>query len=113
MGFLQGITDPISRKIYYKSILAVLPVLTTFFLLVEMIRLFIRFNPFSVCLLISYCSLYIYYKGNWLGILPIRQKITLATIIIWVLGLHYFAKIEDFKHINTGKTNSGEEASNH
>jgi sterol desaturase/sphingolipid hydroxylase (fatty acid hydroxylase superfamily) len=46
MGFLQDITDPVNKKIYYQSILSILSVLTTFFLLVEMIRLFIRFNPF-------------------------------------------------------------------
>ncbi|MCP9766595.1 fatty acid hydroxylase family protein [Lacihabitans sp. LS3-19] len=46
MGFLQDISDPINKKIYYKSILAILSILTTFFLLVEMIRLFFKFNPF-------------------------------------------------------------------
>ena len=47
MGFLQDITDPVNKKIYYKSILAILSILTTFFLLVEMIRLFFKFNPFQ------------------------------------------------------------------
>lgn len=47
MGFLQDITDPINKKVYYKSILAILSILTTLFLLVEMIRLFFKFNPFQ------------------------------------------------------------------
>jgi sterol desaturase/sphingolipid hydroxylase (fatty acid hydroxylase superfamily) len=46
-GFLNDISDPINKKIYYKAVLAVLSVLTTFFLLVEMIRLFIQYNPFK------------------------------------------------------------------
>lgn len=47
MGFLNDITDPISKKIYYKAVLAILSMLTTFFLLVEIIRLFVQFNPFK------------------------------------------------------------------
>ncbi len=47
MGFLKDITDPVNKKVYYKSILAILSILTTFFLLVEMIRLFFKFNPVS------------------------------------------------------------------
>ena len=45
MGFLKDISDPINKKIYYKSILSILSILTTFFLLVEMIRLFLKYNP--------------------------------------------------------------------
>ena len=47
MGFLQDISDPINKKIYYKAVLAILSILTTFFLLVEMIRMFVRYNPFD------------------------------------------------------------------
>ena len=47
MGFLQDISDPIRKKIYYQSILALLSVLTTFFMLLEMFRLFIQLNPFN------------------------------------------------------------------
>jgi sterol desaturase/sphingolipid hydroxylase (fatty acid hydroxylase superfamily) len=46
MGFLQDITDPIQKKTYYQAALAILSFLTTFFLLVEMCRLFLRHNPF-------------------------------------------------------------------
>ena len=45
MGFLQDISDPVHKKMYYKSILAILSILTTFFLLLEMISLFFKFNP--------------------------------------------------------------------
>lgn len=47
MGFLNDITDPLSKRIYYKAVLAILSMLTTFFLLVEIIRLFVQFNPFK------------------------------------------------------------------
>lgn len=45
-GFLADITDPVNKRIYYMAALAILSMLTTFFLLVELIRLFFQFNPF-------------------------------------------------------------------
>lgn len=45
-GFLADITDPVNKRIYYMAALAILSMLTTFFLLVELIRLFLQFNPF-------------------------------------------------------------------
>lgn len=47
MGYLQDLTDPIQKKNYYQSVMALLSILTTFFLLVEMIRLFTQLNPFK------------------------------------------------------------------
>ena len=47
MGYLNNTADPIQKKIYYQSVMALLSMLTTFFLLVEMIRLFITQNPFK------------------------------------------------------------------
>ncbi|MBZ5859305.1 sterol desaturase family protein [Flavihumibacter profundi] len=47
MGFLQDITDPVNKKIYYKAALAIISILTTFFLLFEMVKLFLHFNPFK------------------------------------------------------------------
>lgn len=44
-GFLGNITDPVNKKVYYKAALAILSMLTSFFLLTEMIRLFIKLNP--------------------------------------------------------------------
>ena len=41
MGYLDNLSSPIQKKIYYQSVMALLSILTTFFLLVEMIRLFI------------------------------------------------------------------------
>lgn len=47
MGYLEDLTDPIQKKNYYQSVMALLSILTTFFLLVEMIRLFVKLNPFK------------------------------------------------------------------
>ena len=47
MGYLNNMADPIQKKIYYQSVMALLSMLTTFFLLVEMIRFFITMNPFK------------------------------------------------------------------
>ena len=45
MGYINDLADPIQKKIYYQSVMSLLSILTTFFLLVEMIRLFITTNP--------------------------------------------------------------------
>ncbi len=47
MGYLNNMADPIQKKIYYQSVMALLSMLTTFFLLVEIIRLFVIMNPFK------------------------------------------------------------------
>ena len=47
MGYLNDMADPIQKKIYYQSVMALLSILTTFFLLVEMIRLLVKMNPFK------------------------------------------------------------------
>lgn len=52
-----------------------------------------------VCLLAFYSSNFIYYTSTYLEILPIMQKLTFLVTIIWVLGLEYFTKKEDFEHI--------------
>ncbi|MBX7153032.1 hypothetical protein K1X84_15500 [bacterium] len=62
----------------------------------------------TVCLLVFYCSLYLYYTGTFLKFLPIMQKITFASIIALVLGLEYFTGKEDFQNIKTGKQHIGE-----
>src|SRR3954468_607216 len=51
------------------------------------------------CLLVFYCSLYMYYSGTYLKFLPIMQKVTFASTIILILGLEYFSQKEDFEHI--------------
>jgi hypothetical protein len=48
------------------------------------------------CLLILYLNNYIYYTQNLLHLLPILQKVSLLSIIIWLLGLEYVATKEDF-----------------
>ena len=49
-----------------------------------------------ICLLILYLNNYIYYTQNGLIWLPILQKISFLTIILWLLGLEYYASKEDF-----------------
>ena len=46
MGYLKDLTDPVQKQNYYQSVMTILSILTTFFLLVEMIRLFFKLNPF-------------------------------------------------------------------
>ena len=47
MGFAGDLYDPIKKKAFYQSVLTLLSILTTFFLLLEMLRLFIQLNPFK------------------------------------------------------------------
>lgn len=47
-------------------------------------------------ILILYLNNYIYYTQNGLPWLPILQKISLLTLIIWLLGLEYIATKESF-----------------
>lgn len=49
-----------------------------------------------VCMVILYLNNYIYYTQNGLSWLPILQKISLLTLIGWLLGLEYWASKEDF-----------------
>jgi hypothetical protein len=49
-----------------------------------------------LCLLNLYVNNYIYYTQNLLHLLPILQKVSLLSIIIWLLGLEYVAKKENF-----------------
>lgn len=56
-----------------------------------------------VGLLIFYGTLYLYGTGSF-KFLPIMQKLNFAVTIVLVLSLQYFAKAEDFQHINPGKT---------
>src|SRR6187402_2288580 len=45
-GFLKDVTDPVNKKTYYLAAISILSVLTTFFLLTEIVRLFYSHNPF-------------------------------------------------------------------
>lgn len=49
-----------------------------------------------LCLVILYLNNYIYYTQNGLAWLPILQKISLLTLIGWLLGLEYWASKENF-----------------
>lgn len=64
------------------------------------------------CLLVFYCSLYMYYSGTYLKFLPIMQKVTFVSTIILILGLEYFTKMKDFEHLETGKSTIPTKATN-
>ena len=51
----------------------------------------------TICLLVFYCSEYVYYTSSFLEILPILQKLTLFITSTWVLSLQYFTTITDFE----------------
>lgn len=60
----------------------------------------------TIFLIVYYATLYLYGSGNYLGFLPIMQKITFVFTIILILGLEYFTQKEDFQHIKVGKSSS-------
>jgi hypothetical protein len=53
-----------------------------------------------ITLLIFYYTVYLWGISDW-GLLPIMQKINLATSTLLILGLEYFTTKEDFEHIKT------------
>jgi hypothetical protein len=55
-----------------------------------------------ICLLFFYYSVYLWATSNW-NLLPITQKVNLATSTLLILGLEYFTQKEDFAHIKTRK----------
>jgi len=50
-----------------------------------------------VCLLVFYSAMYIYYTGNFIGLLPIMQKLDLTIVITWMLSLQFFTDVNDFQ----------------
>lgn len=55
-----------------------------------------------ICLLTFYCFFALFGFG-YLGLAVIMQKVYNISSMLLVLGLEYFTKIEDFKHIKLGK----------
>ncbi len=51
-----------------------------------------------ICLLLFYCTLYIYGSGDW-GFLAIMQKVSAISSTLLVLGLTYFTSQEDFNQL--------------
>ena len=60
-----------------------------------------------LCMLIFYCTLYLYGTPNreWL---PVMQKITFTSSLLLVLGLEYFTVKEDFEPVKPGNKPAGE-----
>lgn len=52
-----------------------------------------------VFLLFFYATFYIYYTHSWMEHMPVLQKTLHLVKIVWVLGLEYFTRKEDFEHI--------------
>ena len=58
----------------------------------------VGFKIFSVvCLLVFYCTNYLYYTSTRLDLLAIVQKVCLLTIISWMLCLDHFTTAKDFE----------------
>jgi len=53
-----------------------------------------------ICLLIFYYTLFLYGSGNWV-LLAIMQKVSFISLMLLILGLEYFTKLEDFNHISS------------
>lgn len=74
-------------------------VIITIFILKTRLHLFKVFCIIS--LLVFYYSVYLWGISDW-SLLPIMQKVNFASSTLLILGLEYFAKQEDFAHINQG-----------
>lgn len=53
-----------------------------------------------ISLLTFYFTLYLYGAGDW-GLLAVMQKVAVLMSMLLILGLEYFTKREDFRHIDT------------
>lgn len=81
------------------SIASFLSLLTLFYVFVYIMkskRLVFKLLTIT-CLLIFYVNNYIYYTQHFLKLLPILQKVSFLIGVIWMLGLEYFTKPDDFK----------------
>ncbi|MBM3178199.1 MAG: sterol desaturase family protein [Bacteroidetes bacterium] len=107
MGFAQDISEPIENKEFYKSILAVLSILTTFFILVELIVLTYsiwRESPeksFSEKWSQLVTDVKFKYKSNFLS-RAFNEYLSKAVVIfVYLLWMPYFEKFALFKAGNT------------
>ena len=56
----------------------------------------IKILAIIVILLFETCN-YLYYTRTRLDLLPVAQKATLLSGLVWILSLQYFTKREDFE----------------
>src|SRR6476469_9159720 len=112
MLFTFLIATPLHDKMI--TIASTMTLISVFYITVFVFKSRLQLFKFLcvVCLLVFYCSLYLYYSGTYLKFLPVMQKVTFASTIILILGLEYFTQKEDFEHIKTGKSKRSEEATN-
>jgi hypothetical protein len=80
------------------TIASVLALITLFYMTIFTFKTKLTFLKYLslVSIIIIYLNNYIYYTHNFLSWLAILQKTSFLTIIIWLLGLEYFATKEDF-----------------
>ena len=109
MLFTFLIATPLHDKMI--TIASTMTLISIFYITVFVLKSRLQLFKFLciACLLVFYCSLYMYYSGTFLRFLPIMQKVTFATIIILIVGLEYFAHKENFEHIKTAKIKKRQE----
>ena len=86
------------------TISIILTLIGLFTITVFILKSKLHFLKFSciICLLTFYCFFALFGFG-YLGLAVIMQKVYNISSMLLVLGLEYFTKIEDFKHIKLGK----------
>ena len=113
-GFASELLDPIRNKAYYKTILSILSILTTFFVVLEIIRLlvteWINFfrttddrsagNIFNGMRKIGKAVL-VRYKSNFLARVFNEYLSKAVIIFVYLLWMPYFEKFALFKIGNT------------
>lgn len=107
MGFAQELSEPIQNKEFYKSILAVLSILTTFFIVVELIVLTLSIwresseRTFSEKWNQLVTAIQFKYKSNFLS-KAFNEYLSKAVVIfVYLLWMPYFEKFALFEAGNT------------
>lgn len=101
-GFAKDLSDPVQTGEYYKSILAVLSIMTTFFVLVELIRLFVQVwrsdeSPIREKFSRVVQEVLIRYKSNFLA-RAFNEYLSKAVVIfVYLLWMPYFERFALFQ----------------
>ena len=87
------------------SISATLALIAIFYTTIYVFKTkFVALKILSVVyMLMLYLTIYIYYSGNLLDMLPTMQKLLFLIEASWMLALTYTTSKEDFAHIKFGK----------
>ncbi len=73
--------------------------LAMFYITVHTFKTRLHIHQVLSCLSLAgvYASVYIYYSGHLLSILPVLQKIGFLIFMAWAIALYYFSSEEDFR----------------